>query len=318
MNWLLKVATFNALSAAPGGEQVYRLLQERVTGGATESAERIQGKLDLGVQYLRLAEELEGVDRWRSMTHVDVGAGWIPTIPLLFHSAGLEHQLLLDVRPNIQAPVLRRSVEVFRRLLEKDDAAQPFIRRLPPEMDQGESVKGYLGRLGMEYVAPYAFQDIEEVDGPKLVTCTGVLPYVPEPLLGCLLHVIARSLGKGGLFMGVTHFYDDYALFDRSLPKFNRWRYSDFVWNRLINSQLMSINRLTASDYRRAFELAGLDIVEFRLEAPTSRDLEELARVPVHRSFRHVPVTELAAGPLLWVARSRLPASAAGRGARGH
>jgi hypothetical protein len=303
MNWLLKVATFNALSAVPGGTEAYRLLQERVTGGATASTERIHGKVDLGVRYLRLVEELSGGDRWRSMTHLDVGAGWIPAIPLLFYSAGMDHQVLLDVRPNIRGSVLKESVELFRRLVRANHNLQQVCRRLPPEVMVGEGVNSYLEKLGVRYVAPYRFQDIETINGPKLVTCTGVLPYVSEPILGCLLHVIARSL-EGGYFLGVTHFYDDYALFDRSLPKFNRWRYSEFVWNRLVNSRLMSINRLTASNYRRLFEFSGLNIARFDLETPTSQDLEELARVPVHRSFRDVPVTELAAGPLLWAAQS--------------
>jgi hypothetical protein len=302
MHWLVKVAMFKTLSAIPRGEVGYRWLQERVTGSAGVSREGIGQKLSTGIEYLELAADALETTDWGGYTHIDVGAGWVPTIPLLFHGAGFDRQLLCDVRPNIRPGVLAATVGMFGAAVEGHPRAGAFCHRLPPDPVPEDDVRGYLGRLGMDYRVPYTLQDIGRVQGPKLVTSTFVLTYLPPRELAQLVQTVATGLDEGGVFIGQVHFYDDYSMFDRSLPRFNRWRFSEATWDRLVNSRMMWINSLTASDYLDLFKNAGLQLLEFRLQPPTESDLSELDRIPIHPRFQNVPRDELAAGPLLWVA----------------
>lgn len=302
MHWLFKVAAFKALSAIPQGDVGYRWLKERVTGSTRINEEGIAQKLVTGMEYLELAGDALATRKWDDFTHIDIGAGWVPTIPLLFYGTGFDRQLLCDIRPNIRRDTLATIVRTFTRALEGNPTAAAACRRLPPEAAREDGVQRYLGRMGMDYCVPYSLQDLSRVRGPKVITSTYVLTYLTPQHLSRMVNTIAAGLDDGGVFMGQVHFYDDYSMFDHSLPRFNRWRYSQFTWNRLINSRMMWINSLTASDYLDMFKNAGLQLIELRLQPPSDSDLRELDRITVHSRFRHVPIAELASGPLLWVA----------------
>jgi hypothetical protein len=66
---------------------------------------------------------------------------------------------------------------------------------------------------------------------------------------------------------------------------------------------MMSINRLTASEYRQLLEESGLELVEFRVAEPTVSDMQQLRRIKVHKQFSRVPERELAAKDLFLAAK---------------
>jgi len=57
-------------------------------------------------------------DNVKSGTHLDFGAGWHLTIPLLFHSFGANRQCLFGVRPLLTADLLRKTTRVFREVVQ--------------------------------------------------------------------------------------------------------------------------------------------------------------------------------------------------------
>ena len=65
------------------------------------------------------------------------------------------------------------------------------------------------------------------------------------------------------------------------ISKYNNLRYSPWVWENVVNSRLMSFNRLKAPDYRAALEQAGfvpdqvLDVVMFR-DGPEGKPSEAI------------------------------------------
>jgi hypothetical protein len=99
MKWHVKAAAFKLLSALPGGTELYRFSQERLTRSPTPTPERVRQKIEVGLQYFNWLGQHEQTNQLLSGVHLDFGAGWHPTIPLLYYALGVNRQLLFDIAP---------------------------------------------------------------------------------------------------------------------------------------------------------------------------------------------------------------------------
>jgi SAM-dependent methyltransferase len=303
MRWLLKVGAFKVLGALPGGEAIYQFLQQEVTHSIAVTDGRVSQKIQVGVEYLDFVDRVFNVQDFNGITHVDIGAGWMPTIPLLFYSMGFERQLLCDIRRYMRLGVVSDVIRSFRQVVSRERMLATHCKRMPPLIGPGDTLDAYFTGLGIRYIAPYTINDLLQDKHPKLITCTQVLMHLNKDHLSALLRTIASLLKHGGIFITTVHLYDIWSDFDKTLSRYHKWEYSDFVWENLFNSKMMSFNRLTASEYKKLFEGNGLEIVEFRVDEPTAADLEELRSIKVHKQFSQVPQRELAARELFLVAK---------------
>lgn len=302
MNWLVKVAAFKVLSALPGGPAVYRYSQECLTHSLDATRERIGQKIDVGLQYWDwLASHGGNVPQG---VHLDFGAGWHPTIPLLYYSLGVEQQHLFDVTPLLNRALIEATIKTFREIVtEPGWAHRSRLKRLP-ETDWGKEITMAEGlkRLGIFYHAPAADAVEKLVGSIDFATATQVLYFIKrEQLIGCFgqLH---RVMKKGGKFLAMVYLNDVNATWQNGLSQYNHLRYSPEVWEKWVNSKLMSYNRLKAADYRQLLEEAGFQIRHFDVTGPTAADLEELAGIPVHSHFSRYSREELGAKHLFFVA----------------
>jgi Methyltransferase domain len=303
LRWVAKAATFKVLSAIPYGHVGYRLIQDRITHTTDVTEGKVEQRIGFGLDCLDAIAAHGPARPLSDLRVIDVGAGWMPTVPLLLYGAGVGEQVLFDIIRHLQIERLAAGVDIFRRLLPEDAAAAGHWQRLPPAVDPADTVDTYLRRVGMSYVAPYGLDDLVRQPGAHVATCTSVLHHLHPSVLRPLLAAIFESLADGGLLLAHTPLHDPYALFDRRITPYNKWRYSDFVWERLVNSSLMSFNRLTAGDYRRLLEEAGFEVVQFDTPPPTAAEVEALEQVRLHPRFRSRPKDELTASDFFVVAR---------------
>ncbi len=267
MNWLVKVAAFKLLSGLPGGAAFYRYSQKKITRSIIPDRARVGQKLEVGLRYWDwLASHRDGADA-PPEPHLDFGAGWHPTIPLLYYSLGMDHQCLLDVLPLLDAEMIRRTVAVFREIVT--DPAWPHrsrLNRLPEFIPAGEiSGPEYLKQMGMTYRAPYQDRLGELAGSAGMATSTQVLYYIDRDVLLDCFRQIHSCLKKGGRFLATVHLWDTHATAENGLSQYNHLKYSPAAWSR-INSPLMSHNRLKAADYRELLETARFKVVHFEVD----------------------------------------------------
>lgn len=298
MRWVAKAAAFKVLSGVPGGEAVYHFLQDHVLTTTRLTEGSLLHHVQLAERYL---DTLDGIDP-AQLHHVDLGAGWLPTVPVVFYSAGVERQTLLDVTRHMALPRVKELVEAIRALPDERPELTRRWRRMAPDPEAGTTLDGYFAQLGMRYVAPYKPDELRGLQA-DVVTCTGVLLHISGPAIRTLLDGVAAGLREGGYFIAYVPLHDVYARFDPSISPFNKWRHSRFVWERLVDSRLMSFNRLTAADYRRVVEDAGLQIVRFETTPPSPQDAKALEQVRLHPDFADRPHEELLPSSLVLVAR---------------
>jgi SAM-dependent methyltransferase len=237
-------------------------------------------------------------------THLDFGAGWHPTVPLLYYCLGMRHQFLFDLSPLLDQDLVEQTVSMVHSLIESpkwSKRVQP--RRLPPIQDK--PWRSYLLDLGIEYRAPYNGAWPMVSDKIDLVTSTQVLLHIPKTVLASCFEQIHESLKPGGFFLATIHLRDLVVSIQPGASKYNQLRYSNEYWDRWVNSSLMSYNRLRAADYKELLEQAGFQVAGFEVDHGTAEDLAELRRIPVAACFARYSTEELAAKHLFFAARKQ-------------
>jgi SAM-dependent methyltransferase len=294
---LAKVALQRAVPVMPGGMHAYLWAQEHVTRSIVPTEGVVRQKIDVGLLYHRALAEVTGRTTLPDGPHVDIGAGWHFTIPLLFWQLGCERQALVDV----QAYARRDIVFEVARLLGSMD--MPLPRRALPKPDGPDALEGWLARLGIAYLAPVRAA-LPIADGAAgLVTSTEVLLHPTRAGVRSLFEEAARVLRPGGLFLGTIHLYDLYSNFDPRLSRFNFLRYDEATWERWFNGPLMRYNRLRASDYERLFDGLPFRAEVWDVRRPTPDDFAELARITPGPQFACYAAEDLASTDLFFVMR---------------
>jgi SAM-dependent methyltransferase len=302
MKWLVKVAAFKILSALPGGVYLYRFSQEHFTKSLAPTRERVDQKMEVGLRYFEWLAAHAKEDQLLKGFHLDFGAGWHPSIPLLYFAMGTGRQYLFDVAPVLDEALVGQTVEtVLGILCDPQWRGRDRLKRLPPKFRPGDW-KAYLGELGICYHAPYAEVFPELAGRVDVVTSTQVLYYISQAALQGCFGNIHQSLKSGGLFLATVHLRDTFAPAD---PGLNQFRYPQHSWERWINSSLMSFNRFRAPDYRDLLEKAGFDIVHFEVEGGTPQDFKELEKIPIAECFKKYSREDLAAKHLFFVAQKK-------------
>lgn len=302
MDWRMKAILYKLLSVTPFASSWYSFAQRYLTKSVKVTPERVLQKVDVAKEYWAILQRHMPDYRAGELVHVDLGAGWMPVIPFYFYSKGISSQVLLDVRYNLQRESVFETVRMFNLLVGQ--WSQGTEQRTLPSMARDERIDVYFSRLGIRYCAPYRLEDILSIRGQKVVTCTQVLMHILPDDLRTICAGIRKSLSVGGgLFVASVYLYDLFADSDPSIPKFNKFKYSDFMWDRIISSRFFRYNRLVAADYRRLLEDAGFEICEFNVSAPLQDDLHELRTMKLASRFRQIPVEQLAGRNLLWVVK---------------
>ena len=307
MNWLVKVAAFKLLSAVPGGKALYRFSQERITHSLVPAPARVDQKIQVGLRYWNWLAANSCTEKLIQGVHLDLGAGWHPTIPLLYYCLGVSRQQLFDTSPLLNRELVSETVKTVLQIVTDPRWAHRSLLRRLPEINAMDKISWaeYLRQMGITYHAPYASMYEGMVGTVEAVTCTQVLYYIGRDGLRHCFRQCHQSLKPGGKFLATIHLNDTHAAPGNGLSQYNNLKFSPAVWEGLINSSLMSNNRLKAPDYRELLEEAGFQIVHFEVEGPTASDLRELDQIPVHSFFNRYTREELGAKHLFFVAEKR-------------
>jgi SAM-dependent methyltransferase len=303
MRWLAKIAAFRVLSAIPGGARLYRLVQERVTRSLTTTRERVNLKIEVGLRYWKWLQAHATLPIGGA--HLDFGAGWHPSIPLLYHALGVERQWLFDLNPLLDATLLTETCAMVASIVE--DPAWPdgaCLRRpilTAPARDS--AWRETLQAGGIEYHAPYTAAWPWVVGQADFVTSTQVLLHIPRSALAEIFAHIFRTLKPGGHFLATIHLRDLHATPENGLPPHNHLKYSPWVWEHLVNTTLMPYNRLKAPDYRALLEGAGFAIKGWEVDPATPEELAAFERTPVHPCFASYSREDLSARHLFFAAQ---------------
>ena len=301
MHWLAKVAALKVFGAVPGGATLYRFGQEKLTRSLAPTPARVAQKLEVGIQYLNWLEQRGEAHSLLEGTHLDFGAGWHPTIPLLYYSLGAEGQVLCDLRPLLKATVVAQTVAAFRSVTSEPGwPLHSRLRRLPDATALGaQPLAKWLSSMGMSYYAPWESQLVRLASPVDVVTCTQVLYYVPRTALPGCLSRIRSVLKSGGKFLATIRLTTPDL---GGLSDYGHMKFSPDAWERYFNSSLLTYNLFKPPDYLQALQNAGLKVLHFEVNQPTDREWAEFRRVTRHSYFDRYKPEELVGKQLFFAA----------------
>jgi len=303
VNWQIKSAGFKLLSFLPGGGRLYTYFQEHFTKSTLATRGRVDQKLKVGLGYWSWLKQNNLADIINEKL-LDLGAGWHPTIPLLWYALGTKQQVLLDVFPNMNANQVRDTVRFFRELVNEPRwPERESVRRLPEiPLADGLTTDSTLKPLGIQYHAPYPGVLTSQRNTFGAVFCTQVLQHIPKSVQLAIFKELHQCLRPRGVFLATVHLVGQFRSPHLSTGQYEHLKYSPWFWEKIVNSTLMGFNRLKSPDYRETLEQAGFRIRAFDVQWPTAADLAELKHTRIHPAFRHYSERELAARHLFFVA----------------
>jgi SAM-dependent methyltransferase len=229
---------------------------------------------------------------------IEVGAGWQPLLPALFHGLGARSIVMTDIRRHMRQHLvestvdycLERAGEIAALVGAEESTLRARWSALRPGRHRWMDV---WGSRGITYRAPVDFQrsglPSESVD---IVYSNSCLNYVPTPILPGIALESARILRAGGRALHDISVYDDLSNADPSIPSWNFLRFGDEEWERIGNSRVHHQNRWRPRSYAALMIESGMRIVwdERLVGGGVTHDLERSLLDP---RFRELPAEEV-------------------------
>jgi len=217
-------------------------------------------------------------------TVLEVGTGWIPTIPHLLLAQGVDKLVLTDVDRLCDTTTFDHAKTFVRGSLGK-------LKEVSAE--NPEALSANLEREGItEYRCPPDTESIpsETID---LVYSRTVLEHIAKGDLHKLTSEWMRLLRPGSFCIHFIDNSDHFEHRDRSLSRLNFLSVSNWVWKlSCLNPQIFQ-NRLRHSDYLKLFSEAGFDILLTEGQ-PDQQALADLEHLAINHAFSHYDKTDLA------------------------
>ena len=291
-HWLIKAALQRGISWLPRRQKWNELFQQHVTHSLDLTPGRFESRLDYcrwhWEQFRRLRPQ-----RARAFNVLEVGTGWYPVVPLGLYLHGAKDIWTLDIDPLVNGARLASALTLL-----DDYAARGQLQKFWPELlpERLEAVRALrranstddpaakLETLGIHLRVQDASQTGLPPDTLDFMVSTGVLEYIPPPVLAAILAEFNRVATPGAVMSHYLNLIDQYSYFDRSISRLNFLRFSASQW-KYLNSPLTWLNRLRLSDYRELFQAAGFKITSEENTRGTEADLAQIHLAPEFQRY---------------------------------
>ncbi|MEO6317427.1 MAG: class I SAM-dependent methyltransferase, partial [Acidimicrobiales bacterium] len=282
-DWRVKAGLQRTFSAVPGGTRLNWVFQRHVTHTYPASDAKLAEDAELARHHVATYQR-HGRAPLAEARFYEFGAGWDLAIPLLLHGLGVDHQVVIDLRP------LAREDLVFDLAHRLTEGLHGLRRPLPTPSG---SLDAYLRRLGIHYVAPADARRTSFAGGSiDCITSTNTLEHIPRDDLASILRECRRILADDGCCSFQVDYKDHYSYFDDTITPFNFLRFGESEWLRY-NPALHYQNRLRHADYLARYDEAELAVADVDLTREPA-DLAVIASLPLAAPFRDRPFDELA------------------------
>ena len=291
-HWLIKAALQRAISFLPASQRWNGFFQQYVTHSLELSASRLDARLEFCRVHLdHLLELRPGCAG--DFKVVELGTGWFPVVPIGLFLCGAGEIWTFDIDPLLQSSrleaLLTRLAEyhgsgVLQRLLPRLRAERWARLQEASRASRGATPAELLGSLNIHAQVRDARATGLGSGTVDLFVSTGVLEYIPRPVLEGILAEFNRLSSADAVQSHYLNLVDQYAYFDASLSPFNFLRFPSRRW-KLFNSPLTWQNRMRISDYRQLFAEAGYRITKERTTSGAPEDLRRVRLAPEFQNY---------------------------------
>ena len=310
MHWRTKAHILAILSRIPAGSALYHTLQRL---GGTNRLSPCEG-VGRALELVGLIDEAGG--RLEGSVVLEVGTGWRPFVPMIFHLLGAERIISLDINPWLNRGYALETAKVLEGQLPRiATAARVDLELLQSRYRQAMAEQGSLPNIlaawGIDYRYP---ADARATDLPErsvdIVVSSNVLEHIPLEIQRDIHRESLRILVPGGLMAHRYNPGDHYAEGGKgTVHTANFLQFSPRDWHWYGGSGLAYHNRLRATDYDAMFASIGCE-VRVRRTRVDERALEHLraGRPALHADYARYSLEDLATDYMWLVAAKQVDA----------
>lgn len=249
-----------------------------------------------GIQQVEMFKKA-GIDP-KGKTYLELGTGWYPIVPVIFHLYGCGHIKLVDSQKLMDLTNFRKTCDY---ILEDKKLVSEKLGLPEGEIEQrlldlkALPLKDALAKMDTEYLAP---NDILENSIPDnsidIISSRAVLEHVPPEIILKMFSEFHRMLKPDGGMCHIIDNADHWQYVDDSISKLNFLRYGPRVYGWIANSDpLQYMNRLRHPQYLEMMANSGFEIA-LDESTPDSKALDDLTKLKLHPDFSNFSPEEIA------------------------
>jgi SAM-dependent methyltransferase len=291
--WRRRVLAYRVIGGIPGGDQIFDWYRERFGGLRRVNLDGRDSALREMTGLIRRAgKTVEGKDL------IEIGTGWHPLLPVLFHGLGARTILMTDIVRHVRGEFIEQLLDHCtghsRTLAEIGGCDEDSLKARFLALRPGRHAWIDVWRdRGITYRAPLDFGSSGlPAESADMIFSNDCLEYIPVPALEAIAKESWRILRPGGFTAHAVYVYDDLVIHDRQIPPWNFLRYSEVEWARIGNSRVHYQNRCRPGFYARLAAGAGLQVLHEERVLYETRE-EDLDRSILHPDFRALPIDEI-------------------------
>lgn len=290
MNWKVELLKDTAKALIPG-RNFLRAQWRRLHPYEPDAGNNLLA-LRQGLWIVKHASERTRV---AGATVLEIGTGWVPIIPHLWHVAGADRLVLTDVERLLDD----RTMLLAKRFVQ--DHAALVCEQLG--LARSDLMRRLEQPLRYTYHVPFEPANVPE-GTLDVVYSRAVLEHIPPDVMRRLMLGLKARLRPDGLVCHIVDNSDHWQHRDKSLSPINFLRYPAPLFALTAVNVQNYQNRLRHSDYRRLFGELGLEVLEEHMDVDP-RSLEDAKRLPLHKQFAGYAPEDLATLTSYFVCRAR-------------
>ncbi len=307
MRWTARAQLLRAMASGRVGYALYQALQVRIGDCAQPSfwLQRWQKQIGFAQTLQAHGCGIEG------RVLVEVGTGWVPSVPIGFWLCGASRVHTYDLNPHFLPAVLSQQLhwlaEHESRVLELwgDLVAPDLLReRVQRVRALADAPVEFLREAGIALHAPGdAARTQLPPESVDIHYSNNVFEHIPEPVLVDILGEARRVLRPAGIAIHHVDPSDHFAHTDPSISNVNFLQFSQAQWDRLAGNRLAYHNRMREPAITRLFQQSGLQLIDSRHDTDPKALYALRAGLPLAPEFRALTPEVLARMNLVYVCR---------------
>ena len=277
--WQIQMLAGAAKSLVPFQPYLRRLKRQLIPSSQIDEG-KSRHALRQGLRVIQLLREsraaLNGVI-------LEIGSGWFPVVPMLFHLAGAEKIILTDNEKLMDDDTIRSAKQFV--MSERDIVCAAL----------GLSDTGFdrLHTFDFQYLVPW---DVNQIPAHSvdIILSRAVFEHILPKDLVNIVENCDRIVRLDGAMCHVIDNSDHWQHRDNKISQVNFLRYEDGWFWRIASANTQHYqNRWRHSDYLALFRRNGWEAV-FQEGEPDPQSLKDLSSLPLARRFRGCDLRDLA------------------------
>lgn len=294
MNWKLKFGLQKLISFLPFNDFIYRKIQYDLGRLNKINIESKLGQAD------RVLRGLDAINHDLSGNKcVEIGSGWVFTVPYYFLLKGVKSLALYDIDRKIDYKANIKALQQFKEIIVSKENHSKIDQLL-----QHPNKDGFINALNsvnISYNAPKDFTDsgLEE-NTIDIVYSVTVFEHIPENILAKIINESFRVLKKGGIMAHLIDMGDHFSHTDKNISPINFLKFDEKKF-KIINNKFLYQNRLRASDFERMFLEKGFKIKYFDPNV-NKKSLKAFNKLNIDASFNKYSKEDLCTSSICIIA----------------